>query len=40
MPNAITGFLLNTMVVFYWIDPANRHDRRQLAKIGYVDRGR
>lgn len=40
MPSVITGFLLNTLVVFREINPANRHDRRQLAKIGYVDRGR
>lgn len=40
MPNVITGFLLNTLVVCSEIDPANRHDRRQKAKIGYVDRGR
>lgn len=38
MPIIITGFLLNTIITF--TDPANRHDRRQYAKIGYVDRCR
>lgn len=38
MPYAITGFLLNTLVAFTEINPANRHDRRQKAKIGYVKR--
>lgn len=38
MPYAITGFLLNTLVVLHEINPSNRHDRRQKAKIGYVKR--
>lgn len=32
----LTGFLLNTMIVF--TEPANRRDRRQKAKIGMVVR--
>lgn len=38
MPHAITGFLLNTLIVFHDIVPANRHERRQKAKIGFVQR--